>query len=486
MAASTADPPAPSAQAVRSAVPRPPSWRSLAQEQRTARQRRRMRSADLLVAVAWTSVAAAIGLYFISGGWVRTTHDPAGLLTAAGIVAGLAATDLLLVMLVLAARVPLIDRTFGHDKALAAHRRIGKPALYLLLAHAVLLTVGYGLSSATNPVRETWDLLTASTDLFLSYVALGLLIAVVVTSLVAVRRRLRYEVWHVVHLLAYAGVLVAVPHELSAGAVLAAGTPERIFWIALYVLALGAVLVHRVVVPLLTSAEHAMRVERIEWVAKDVVSIHLRGQRLDRLGVRGGQFAVFRFWTASTWWHAHPISFSAAPTPTDLRLTVRVLGDGTDRLSRLPRGTFVSVEGPYGVFSDATRTAPYLAVITAGIGVTPIRALLEDSRLKPGEATVLLRAGDDSQRYLWDEVAAIVDRSGGTVWTMTGHRPRGRASWMSAKALQHQVTLGRVFPRLIESDVYICGPKGWADLVAADCRTAGVSADRIHVERFES
>src|SRR5437763_12340898 len=95
-------------------APQAPSWRSLAQEERAARHHRRMRSADVLVAVAWVSVAAAIGLFLVSGG-AATVHDLSGVVTAAGILAGLAATDLLLVMLVLVARVPLIDRTFGHD-----------------------------------------------------------------------------------------------------------------------------------------------------------------------------------------------------------------------------------------------------------------------------------------------------------------------------------------------------------------------------------
>ena len=91
-----------------------------------------MVAADLLVAAAWTSVALACGLYLASGGAVSVSpHDTGGLVTALGILTGLAGTDLLLVMLVLAARVPLIDRTFGHDRALAAHRRIGKPVVNL-------------------------------------------------------------------------------------------------------------------------------------------------------------------------------------------------------------------------------------------------------------------------------------------------------------------------------------------------------------------
>jgi predicted ferric reductase len=462
-----------------------PSWRSLAQEEREVRSRRRLRSADLLVSVAWVSVAVSLGLFLASGG-AATIRGLAGVVTAAGILAGLAATDLLLVMLVLAARVPLIDRTFGHDKALAAHRRIGKPALYLLLAHAVLLTLGYGLSDGANPIRETVSLITSSTDMLLAYAALFLLIAVVITSLVAVRRKLPYEVWHVVHLLSYAGVLVAVPHELSTGAVLAAGTPERTYWIALYVLAFGSILAYRFIAPLGTTFRHRIRVEGVERVAPDVYSISLTGRALDRFSAAGGQFAVWRFWTRHTWWHAHPISFSSAPTDSGLRLTVRVLGAGTRRLAFLPRGAFVSVEGPYGRFSDEARTAPFLAVIAAGIGVTPVRAMLEDSDLAPGEATVLLRAGDEDQRYLWDEVVGIVQRSGGTVYTMTGHRPRGVSTWQSAKAVQHRVSLNRVFPHLLESDVYICGPQVWTDLVVTDLRRAGVPNDRIHLERFDS
>lgn len=468
----------------RAAVQRP-SWRSDAQQERVTRTRRRMLSADLLVSAAWMSVAAAVGLSFASGG-AGAVHGVGGWLVAGGIVAGLAATDLLLVMLVLVARVPLIDRTFGHDKALAAHKRIGKPALYLLLAHAVLLTLGYSLESSTSPLSETIALLTANGDMLLAYVALALLVAVVVTSLVAVRKRLPYEVWHIVHLLSYLGVLVAVPHELSAGSVLAAGTPERIYWIALYVLALGSVAVHRVARPIVVSLRHRMRVESVERLAPDVVSLNLKGHRLDRLGAAGGQFAVWRFWTARTWWHAHPISFSATPTRRGVRITVRALGAGTARLARIPVGTVVSLEGPYGLFTDRARTAPHLAVIAAGIGVTPIRALLEDSALEPGEATVLLRASTEEQRYLWEETVDLVERSGGTVHTMTGSRPPAVRTWMSQRAVQHQVTLRRLFPDLLDSDVYVCGPPAWTDLVVRDLRAAGVPTARIHLERFDA
>ncbi|TAJ49850.1 MAG: oxidoreductase [Herbiconiux sp.] len=450
---------------------------------RRIRARRRMRAADLMVASVWASVALAISLWLAYGGLNQIT-DPASGITALGIVTGLVGTDLILVMLVLAARIPLIDRVVGQDKAMAFHRTLGKPALYLILAHGALLTLGYALSDGTNVIAETISLLQG-TDLLLAYLGLALLIAVVVTSVVAVRRRFSYEAWHLIHLLSYLAVLVAVPHQLSTGGVLADGSGQRIYWIGLYLLAFGSIGVFRFLVPTLRSARHDIRVAGVEQVAPGVVSLYLTGRDLDRLQTAGGQYAIWRFWTGATWWHAHPISFSAVPTASTARLTVRDLGRGSAAIGRVRPGTRVSIEGPYGVFTDAHRVAPKLAVIAAGIGITPIRSLLEHSPLRPREATVILRGTDGDQSYLWNEIGALRSMRGNSVFTMLGARPPGLATWMSAEALSRGVTISSALPDLLQSDLYVCGPQSWADLVIRDARAAGLPEAQIHVERFD-
>ncbi|MCS5715699.1 ferric reductase-like transmembrane domain-containing protein [Herbiconiux sp. CPCC 205716] len=436
-----------------------------------------------MVALVWASVATAVALWLAYGGVAQVT-DAGSAVTSAGIVTGLIGTDLLLLMLVLAARIPVIDRVVGQDAAMALHRQLGKPALYLILAHGILLTVGYSLSDGSNVVAETIALFEGP-DLALAYLALGLLVAVVVTSVVAVRRRFSYEAWHLVHLLSYLAVLVALPHQLSAGGVLAAGTAQRIYWIGLYALAFGAIGVFRFAVPAWRSLRHGIRVAGVETVATGVVSIHLVGRDLDRLQTAGGQYAIWRFWSGGTWWHAHPISFSAVPTAMAARITVRDLGRGSAAISRVRPGTRVSFEGPYGVFTDAHRVAPRLAVVAAGIGVTPIRSLLEHSPLRPGEATVLLRATEPSGSYLWHEIGALPSMRRSAVYSMLGSRPPGLSTWMSADALGRGVTITSVFPELLDSDLYVCGPSAWAELVARDARAAGLPESQLHVERFD-
>ena len=463
--------------------PASPGGARAAAPDRRKQYRRRARIADILVTSLWASGAAAAALFLATGGSAKfgTVADA---VTSIGIVTGLIGTDFILVMIVLAARIPIIDRTVGHDRAIAVHRSLGKPALYLLLAHGALLLVGYGMSSGINPIAEIGPML-AIPDMPLAVIGLGLLVVVVVTSLVAVRRKFSYEGWHIVHLFSYVAVLVAVPHQLSVGGILSAGSVERVYWIALYVLAFGSIATYRFAEPVISTIRHRVRVSRVEDVAPGVVSIHLSGRNLRALESAGGQFFVWRFWTGRTWWHSHPISLSALPTDKTVRITVRDLGTGTSAISSVRPGTCVSFEGPYGMFTDAGRTAPKLAIVVAGIGITPVRAFLEDSKVRPGETTILLRASTQEEAYLWNEISELARKKGARLYTMVGRRAQSGPGWMPQADASRGVTLRSVFPDLADSDLYICGPTAWLDLVENDARRAGIPEHQLHTERFD-
>lgn len=180
------------------------------QKQITTRYRWRLRREDLLESIIYLTTAIALALFFADGGAIYFT-DIKEIPTGLGIVAGLIGTNLLLIMLLLAARIPLIDRTFGHDKAIAVHNKLGKPVLYLILAHMFLLLIGYGISSGNNIVAEAVDMIINAPDMNWAFISTGLFILVVVTSLVIVRRKLAYQFWYGVHLLTYAAVLLALP-----------------------------------------------------------------------------------------------------------------------------------------------------------------------------------------------------------------------------------------------------------------------------------
>ena len=89
---------------------------------------------------------------------------------------------------------------------------------------------------------------------------------------------------------------------------------------------------------------------------------------------------------------AHPFSLSAAPDGRRLRITVKGLGDYTAALRAIPPGTRVIAEGPFGRSPPRRGGAPRVALIAGGVGITPIRALLEDMPGGPGDIAVVYRA----------------------------------------------------------------------------------------------
>ena len=446
--------------------------------------KKRMRLADSLQILCVASVAIVVAIFLADGGAAKF-GTPADAFTSLGIVAGLIGTDLLLVMLVLAARLPPIDRAFGHDHAMAVHQSLGKPALYLILGHAALLITGYALAENVNVVAETWNMFTTLPDMPLAFLGLALMIGVVITSLVVVRRKFRYEAWHAVHLLAYLSVLVAIPHQLSVGGLLSEGAIARYYWLALYAAVAGSIIVFRFLLPVTRSLRHRLVVDRVDAVAPGVVSITLTGRKLDKLRATSGQFFVWRFWADGLWWQAHPFSLSSAPSERGLRITVRGLGDASEQLPRLKRGTRVSFEGPYGLFTEKARTSPRVVLIAAGIGVAPIRSLLETVSFAPGNATVLIRSHSLGDTYLVDELTDLCRVRGVELRIIAGKRPSGVSTWLPADAVRDGISLSTIVTELESSDIYICGPRPWTDAVVRDARSGGVPKRQIHYERFD-
>jgi predicted ferric reductase len=400
---------------------------------------------------------------------------PGGVLTALGRFAGLTGTYLLLLMVVLVARLPVLERAVGQDRLVRWHRRLGPWPISLLAAHGVLITVGYAQQSRTGAFHELGVLLSSYPDVLAATVAFGLLIVAGITSWRVLRRKLRYETWWAIHLYFYLALALSFAHQITNGASFVGHPLARLYWTALWLATAGAVAVYRVAVPVRRSLRHRLRIVDIRHEAPGVVSVICRGHHLERLAVSGGQFLQWRFLARGLWWQAHPYSLSAMPVPPFARLTVKTDGDHGAELSRLRRGTWVAIEGPYGAFTKEARTNDAVVLFAAGVGVTPVRALLEDLPLGV-DVVVVLRASTNEEVILRQEVAELVAARSGVLYELIG--PRSLVSTDSA-------SLARLVPDIADRDVYVCGPTGYVDAVVDAARTLGTAAHRIHHEAFE-
>jgi ferredoxin-NADP reductase len=299
----------------------------------------------------------------------------------------------------------------------------------------------------------------------------------------AARRRLRYESWHLLHLYAYLGVGLALPHQLWAGQEFLSSPFATGYWWTLWATAAAAVLVWRVGLPVLRTLRHDVRVTSVVAEDRDVWSVYMTGRRLDRLPVAAGQFLIWRFLTGPGWSRAHPYSLSAAPDGRSLRITVKELGDGSRLVRSLRPGTRVLVEGPYGRLTARPRTRAKLVFLGAGVGITPLRALAEGLPYAPGDAALLQRA---TERPLFaSELDVLAQERGLQVRWLPRHR-RAPGSWIGATddPADDLALLRRWVPDIADRDVYVCGPQAWTDAVRTTLTAAGLPTARLHVETF--
>ena len=420
-------------------------------------------------------------LWLAGGGAQGLTSSTSELFTSLGRVTGLVAADLLLVQVFLMARVPWVERSYGQDVLALRHRLVGFWSFNLMLAHIALITVGYAVADHRGVVGELWHVVTTYPGMLMASIATGSLVLVAVTSIRLARKRLRYESWHLLHLYAYVGVGFSIPHQLWTGADFTTSPAARAYWVSAYLLSAGAVVAFRVGLPLWRSVRHGLVVSGVDREGDGIVSVRIRGRELHRMPARPGQFFVWRFLDGKGWGAGNPYSLSAAPGD-ELRVTVKELGDGSGRLAALPAGTRVLVEGPYGRLTADHRVTDRVVLVGCGIGITPLRAILEDLEGVP--TTLLYRARSAADLVLREEIEALAAQRGADVRYLLGGRRPG--SWLPAAAAGHRDAdvLKHLAPDLIRSDVYVCGPDAWADAVVSAARGAGVPNAQIHRERF--
>ena len=233
--------------------------------------------------------------------------------------------------ILLISRVPWIERTLGHDRAAVTHTLMGKVAFIAMLVHAgliLIMTAHYDGRSVLSEIPAMWDL---GWFMVAAQAALGFFTLVVVTSLLIVRRRWRYETWHTVHLFVYVAIVLVIPHQFIEGSTFRSKGLAWWFWLALYVVAIGSWLAFRVARPLLYARRFRPVVSQVTSNADGSTTVVVTGRDLDRLGARPGQFMLWRFLAAGYWREAHPFSLSAAPGDA-LRITVGATSKLVDRI----------------------------------------------------------------------------------------------------------------------------------------------------------
>ena len=374
------------------------------------------------------------------------------------------------------ARIPAVDRGVGHDRLVAWHRKLGPWSLYLILIHVLFIVLSFAGQDQIPLYKEMWNFLTKFPWMWPALAGFILMMAAGVTSYKKARAKMSYETWWIIHIYTYVAIAAAFMHQVLNGQMFVGHPLNRLYWTALYIVMAAAVIIYRIGIPLVRSLRVNLVVDKVVVEGPGLISVIMKGRNLKSLAAEGGQFFGWRFLTRGHFLMSHPYSLSAAPTDNHLRITIKDLGDHSRATRHIKPGTRVFVEGPYGAFTAGRATQPHLVMIGGGVGITPIRALMEE--FKNGvQMDVFYRVSRKEELILTDELDYLEKNANGSIRIhyLVGSR---KDYPMDAEFIKAYA------PRAADSDFYICGPEALVETVRKAAADLGVPKNRFHDEDF--
>jgi predicted ferric reductase len=414
------------------------------------------------------------------------------ILTSLAVLLALAGTSAFALNLVLGARLRLLEALFGGlDRMYRAHRVTGQAAFALLLGHMTLVLAGRATVSADSAVALLGP--GAGWTVFAGVLAFA---AMTVSLVLTLFVRLGHEVFVYVQRSFGLVFLLASYHVFTDPGPTAGSTALRAY---LALLATGglAAFVYRSLLGNVLVRRHPYRVTAVNRLDEHVTEIVME-PRATPLAHEPGQFVFVNFRSlvlreelrpfevsverqvlsiraGEIRNQFHPFSITSAPGASELRITVKAVGDYTRALRRLEPGAEAVVEGPYGSFSHLGVPSRMQVWIAGGIGVTPFLAMARSLGDEELDVDFYYCVEHEEEAHFLDELRALASSRPGFRVVLV---PRDREGFLTGSRLAGDV------PDLASRDVLVCGPPAMIASLRAELGAEGVTGERFHAEEF--
>ncbi|MCG5233809.1 ferric reductase-like transmembrane domain-containing protein [Xanthobacter oligotrophicus] len=376
------------------------------------------------------------------------------------------------------ARFRYVTEPWGEDVIYHFHRRISLFAVALVLVHPAIMF-------AVQPeLRAIPDIGEIPLGAAASFISVGALVVLVVTALWRVRLRIPYEWWHLSHIaLALTAVTGGLIHMVGWGFYLA-DPWKRALWIGLVLFWVALLFYVRLVKPLF-MLRRPYRVSEVRHERGDTTTLVMRPDGHPGFRFTPGQFGWLTVWGSPFRITGHPFSFSSSAAVSDGRveMSIRKLGDFTARISQVPVGQRVYLDGPYGAFTIGN-PADMHVLIAGGVGVTPMMSMIRTLADQGDRRPVILLYGsrDFEQITFREELEALKARLDLTVVHVLSDPPEG---WTGERGHITAELLKRHLPEPYAAHEYfICGPGVMMDAIEKTLAGLGVPMSKYHSERY--
>lgn len=398
-----------------------------------------------------------------------------------GRITGLLAVYLILLQFLFIGRVKWLEKIFGFDKLSEAHHWSGVVAFIFIILHFIFLLIGYGMISELTLWQQFKDFIFNWEELFPATIAFILFIVITISSISIVKKRLKYEAWYYVHFASYLAIIFAFGHQLELGFDLRVNTLFASYWVLLYLFVGVNFVIYRFLNQIYNFYKYKFYVDEIREETADTVSIYIKGKEIKGFKFKAGQFVILRFFSKKFIWQSHPYSVSSLPNYDYLRITAKNLGDFSSQIKNIKTGTKVLVDGPSGIFTRKNSQGDKIIFIAGGVGITPIRALVEDF-LQQDINVVLLYSVKKRDQIIFKQELEELSIKYPNLFTI--HYIVSEEENSHGFSRINQACIECLVPDVEQREAYICGPSRMSIEMKKNLIKLHINKNKIYYEKF--
>lgn len=394
--------------------------------------------------------------------------DLGTIFTSIGQIFGLVGMSLFSINLILSGRLKFLDKYFkGLDKVYINHSKIGAISFSMLLFHPLFLVVQYLLISTKaaatffipgNDVPVTWGI-----------ISLGLMIILIGFTFYI---KLKYNIWKFSHKFMILAFAFAVVHTL-----MISSDVSRNHFLAGYILLLAVL---GLIVSIRQAFLNKALVKKFEYRVKiasplneDITEIEMEPLK-NKMDFIPGQFAFFSFLSGGVTSESHPFSISSSDKDSNLKITVKNLGDYTGLLRNLKPGDGILIDGPYGHFSYKNVESKNQIWVAGGIGITPFFSMAK-SLTPEYNVDFYYSVKEGGEAVYTNELQDISFKNPNFKFNLWSSKDKGYINGGVVANLSGGVA---------DKDIFFCGPPVLMESLKNQFASLGVDIKKIHYENF--
>lgn len=408
------------------------------------------------------------------------------LLVISGVL-GISAYILFSFQFLLASRIKIIDRQFGLDKVYRFHMVIAIVALIFAYLHKILKEMYYAESLKTQLGDFAFIIFIAISVFNILMMVNKLFFKI--TFIDNFRKflnqilKIKYQYKVLIHNFTLIGLIFLLIHILLAYSVNSNIVLKSIL-ILYFAVPIGLYFNHKIIKGYVNKSKKYVVSEVINE-SENIVTLKFKPKNGEVFPYLPGQFLYLTIKNDQIPSDEHPFTISSSPISKDyISVTVKQLGDFTNKLNLAKVGDAAHIDGPFGKFTYLKESnSKKICFIAGGIGITPFLGMLRymNDMDKNREVVLLWGVRDSSEIICKDELEKFESTLGNFKFVpvfSNDNNNAGEKGFITTDIIKKYVDSTPTF------DFYICGPPIMLESQLKNLNSLGISKNSIYFESF--